>query len=123
MRAPSGDGRAMGASLADVVVVDNMEGGGMVVVVDESMEVGNNAGVVEGVPIMGIVELEVVDSDAEAVVAVVVVDDDDEVSSPMSMADTPLHSSKACTHGSRHDAHSSDSSSNSLCFRKESVAM
>ncbi len=113
VRAPSGDGRAMGASLTDVVV----EGGGMVVVVDESIEVGNDSVVVEGAP-MGTVELVVVDSGAEAVVAVVAVDDE-EVSSPMSIADKPLHSSKACTHGSRHDAHSSDSSSNSLCFRKE----
>lgn len=111
MRAPSGDGTAMGASLADVVVVD-IEGGGMVVVVvDESIEVGNDVVVVEGAP-MAIVELGVVDSGAEAVVAVVAVDDE-EVSPPMSIADTPLHSSKACTHGSRHDVHSSDSSSNS----------
>ena len=80
------------------------------------------------------VEVEVVDSGAVAeVVAVVeetigrdveedVVDDDEEESS-MSMADTPLHSSNASTHGRRQSAHSSESSSNSLFEENNKIAV
>lgn len=123
VRAPSGDDRETGASVIDINVV---EGGRMVVIVVvkvESMEVwGNDAVVVvvEGDCIGTTVVLGLAfDSGKEesaavvASVAAVVVTVDEEVSS-MSMADTPLHSSNACTHGSRHDAHSSDSSANSL---------
>ena len=117
VRAPSGDGRATGASV-DAIIVE----GGRVMVEVESMKVGNDD-MVEGEPIGATVELGVVTDSGEGaavmvvvvvavVTAVTVVVDEEE--SSMSMADTPLHSSKACAHGSRHDAHSSDSSSNSL---------
>ncbi len=100
VREASGDGAATGDAVE--------AGGGMVLLL-----------LVDGELVIS-VEVEVVDSGAvEEVVDVVeetiglgVVDDDEE--SSMSMADTPLHSSNASTHGSRHAAHSSDSSSNSL---------
>lgn len=133
VRAPSGDDRSTGASVVDIIVV--VEGGRMVVDVKvESMEVGNDAVVVvvvaaEGESIGTTVVLGVVfdsgEEESAAVVAsvvAVVVAVDEEVSS-MSMADTPLHSSKASTHGSRHDVHSSDSSANSLLGGIERVTV
>lgn len=105
------------------VVVEG--GGGMVVVMDDSIDpvvavlMGNDA-VVAGEPIGELtVDPVAVDSGALSVVGedkivldVVVVFKEEE--SSISIADTPLHSSKASTQGSRHVAHSSDSSSNSL---------
>jgi hypothetical protein len=103
VREASGDGAATGDAVE--------AGGGMVLllVVDGELVISVEVEVVDS----GAVE-EVVDVVEETIgLDVVVVAVDDEESS-MSMADTPLHSSNASTHGSRHAAHSSDSSSNSL---------
>lgn len=103
VREASGDGAATGDAVE--------AGGGMVLLllVDGELVISVEVEVVDS----GAVE-EVVDVVEETIgLDVVVVAVDDEESS-MSMADTPLHSSNASTHGSRHAAHSSDSSSNSL---------
>lgn len=101
VREASGDGAATGDAVE--------AGGGMVLLllVDGELVISVEVEVVDS----GAVE-EVVDVVEETIGLDVVVDDDEE--SSMSMADTPLHSSNASTHGSRHAAHSSDSSSNSL---------
>lgn len=112
VREASGDGAATGDAVE--------AGGGMVLLllVDGELVISVEVEVVDS----GAVE-EVVDVVEETIgLDVVVVAVDDEESS-MSMADTPLHSSNASTHGRRQSAHSSESSSNSLFEENNKIAV